>query len=138
MAVSLYTRAYQTTEAETADPRHTLVLLFDGLVRLLHQAHRAMSQGQHEAQCESIVRAQRIVSTLMASLDRDAAVDLAQALWAAYNWVHSSLTEASIRDDLALLSEVLDVALSLREAWRGAEKELRQAEQTAPAGRQAA
>ena len=138
MAANLYARTYQTMEAESADPRHTLVLLYDGLVRYLYQARQAMAQGQYETQCDNTVRAQRIVSTLMSSLDREVAPELAQTLWGMYNWMHGRLTEASIHDDVELLGEILGVAQGLREAWRRAEKEVRQAEQAQTAPRQAA
>lgn len=125
MAANLYARTYQTTEAASADPRHTLVLLFDGLVRFLYQAREAMSVGLHEAQCENVIRAQRILSTLMASLDRNVAPELAETLWGMYNWMHGALTEASIRDDVEALGEVVETAEGLRAAWRRAEQELR-------------
>jgi flagellar secretion chaperone FliS len=129
MAANLYARTYQDMEAASADPRHTLVLLFDGLVRYLYQAQTAMSGGDHETQCENVVRGQRILSTLMTSLDRTVAPELADSLWAMYNWMHRKLTEASIRDDVAALEDVLQTAEGLREAWRRAEKDARQGEQ---------
>lgn len=120
MGASLYTRAYETATAQSTDPRHTLVLLMEGLVRFLHQAREAMQRADHEGQCESIIRAQRILSTLMMSLDRDAAPELSANLWGLYSWMHGGLTEACIHSDDAMLAEVLQAATGLHEAWRQA------------------
>ena len=136
MGVTLYARTYQAAAAETPDPRHALVLLTEGVVRFLHQAREAMRQGDCHGQCDGIVRAQRIISTLMSSLDRDAAPELTAGLWGTYSWMHNSLTEASIRDDETLLEEVLGVATGLHDAWRQARQEL--AQQETPAAQRAA
>jgi flagellar secretion chaperone FliS len=114
-------RAYQTTEAATADPRHLVVLLFDAMVRDLHRAREAMADGDHEAQCQGILRTQRVLSALLTALDEGADPLLARRLFALYNWLHGKLTEASVGDDLALLDEVADIVTAQRDAWRQAE-----------------
>lgn len=136
MGVTSCARTYQAALVETPDPRHALLLLTESVVRLLHQAREAMRQGDCHGQCDRIVRTQRIISTLMSSLDRDVAPELTAGLWATYSWMHNSLTEASIRDDEALLEEVLEVATGLHDAWRQARQAL--AEQEAAAVRTAA
>ena len=118
-------RAYQTTEAATADPRHLVVLLFDGMVRYLHRAREAMARGDHEAQCQSILRTQKILSALATALDEDVEPLFARRLFALYNWLHGKLTEASVGDDLALLEEVAGIVTAQRDAWRQAEANCR-------------
>jgi flagellar protein FliS len=126
MAVAYSARAYQDTTADTADQNQTLVLLFEGAVRFLARALQAMRHKDYEAQCESIVRVQRIFSTLMCSLDRTAAPELADNLWSTNDWIHASLTEASLRDNEELLQQVLEVVSELCEAWRQARRSLTQ------------
>jgi flagellar secretion chaperone FliS len=126
MAVAYSARAYQDTTADTADQNQTLVLLFEGAVRFLARALQAMRRKDYEGQCEGIVRAQRIFSTLMCSLDRAAAPELAAGLWSTYEWIHASLTEASLHDDEELLEQVLEVVSDLCEAWRQARRNLSQ------------
>lgn len=133
MAANPYsTRAYQTTAVDTSDRNHQVVLLFDAAVCFLYQARVGMEIGNYHAHCEGILRTQRILSALMMALDKEIGGELAEHLFGLYNWLHHTLTEASIADDLALLGEALAVIKSLRDAWRQAEQNLRsgQAEAT--------
>ena len=125
-AIAYSTKAYQTAEAHAADPNHLVVLMFDSAVRFLHRAMAAMRAGDCEGQCTYIIRTQRIFSTLMASLDLNVEPQLASGLFNLYNWIHGNLTEASIRDDLQLLEEIITIASSLQNAWRQAEANCRQ------------
>ena len=118
-------RVYQTTDADSADPYHQVVLLFDAAVRFLHNAREAMDRGDYECQCEEIIRAQRIFSTLMASLDVTVEPQFTHPLWYLYNHVQARLAEAGMQGDLALMDETLALAASLRDAWRQAEINLR-------------
>jgi len=128
MGINLYARTYQSAAQESPDERQTLVLLVEGLVRFLHQARDAMERGDNYEQCDRISRALRIISTLMASLDHAVAPELTNGLFRTYAWMHRSLTDASIRDDLSLLDEVLEVATLLHDTWRQAKLQLAQAE----------
>ena len=128
MAATLYARAYQTATTEAADPQQTLLLLLRGALRFLHQAREAMQRGDHEGQCDGIVRTQRIISALMTSLDRTLAPELAESLGSTYAWMHSRLTEASILDDQVLLEQVLECLTKLHEAWAQARRNLAEEE----------
>jgi len=130
--ITYSTKLYQQADVQTADKSHQLILLFDSAVRFLHQARDAMEAGNCEMQCTNIVRTQRIVSALMAALEPEFNPELAQSLWAMYNWIHANLTEASIKDDIILLGEILEIMTSLRDAWRQAAVQARE-EVSAPA-----
>lgn len=118
-------KAYQTTAVDTADRKHTVVLLYDAVVRFLCGARQAMETKDYEHQCENILRAQKIIATLMGALDRDTNPEFADNLWQLYNWLHANLTECGIRDDVALLDQVIDIVTRLRDAWRDAELQTR-------------
>ena len=120
-ATSYSSRAYQAAAVGTADPRHLVVMLFDAAVRFLHEAREAMEKGDCEGQCSAIVRVQKILSTLMSSLNLDIAPALGGGLWQLYNYIHSRLSEASMRDDLAILGEAIELTTCLRDTWRQAE-----------------
>lgn len=125
MAVNLCTRMYQNTAADTADPNHTVVLLFEGAVRFLHQAQAAMQQKNYEDQCDNIIRVQRILSVLLTALDETVDPQICLALRGTYTWLHANLTEASLNDDLELLAVIIGILVNLRDAWRHAEQNVR-------------
>jgi flagellar secretion chaperone FliS len=130
MSATIYARTYQTVATDAADPRETLVLLFEGAVRFLHQAREAMVRKDYEGQSQGIIRTQRIISTLMTSLDATHAPELTQGLCTAYAWMHGSLTEANIRDDLELLDAVLECVEKMHRAWVQARQSLVEEEQS--------
>lgn len=133
MAASAYSaRAYQSTEVGTSDPNHQVVLLFDAAVRFLHRAKAGIEAGDHFAQCEAILRTQKILSTLMAALDTKSDPTLGESLFRLYNWLYANLTEASIHDNVELLDAVLQIVTNLRDAWRQAEQNLRVERAEAP------
>jgi flagellar secretion chaperone FliS len=121
-------QAYQATEAATADPRHLVVLLFDAMVRFLHRAREATVQGDRYEQCQGVLRAQKILSALLAALNPGVEPAFVDGLFALYNWLHGKLTEAGMSDDPALLDEILAIVTQLRDAWRQAEVNCRQSE----------
>jgi flagellar secretion chaperone FliS len=128
MAAAYSTQAYQNTEVGTSDPNHQVVLLFDAAVRFIHRAKAGMESGDHYAQCEAVLRTQKILSTLMAALDTKASPELGESLFVLYNWLYANLTEASVHDNVELLGEVLVIVTNLRDAWRQAEQNLRMGE----------
>ncbi len=110
--------AYRRVQTDTAGPEETVVLVFDGMLRLLYQARTAMSERDLEGQGEAIVGIQRILSVLADALDDTADPDLAAALRATYTRMINQLMEANIRDDLGLLDGVIARTQQLAQAWR--------------------
>lgn len=110
--------AYRQVQVDSASPEETVVLLFEGMVRFLHQAREAMETAQFERQSELIGRVQRILSELTCALDERTDEALVTALRCSYATMYNRLVEANIRDDLATLDEVLEMAARFARAWR--------------------
>lgn len=110
--------AYRQVQVDSASPAQTVVLLFEGMVRFLHQAREAMETAQFERQSELIGRVQRILSELTCALDDAPDEALATALRCSYATMYNRLVEANITDDVAALDEVLDMAARFAQAWR--------------------
>ncbi|MCE5217344.1 flagellar export chaperone FliS [bacterium] len=112
--------AYRQMQTETAGPEETVVLLFDGMVRILYRARDAMSAGRLEEQSAEIGRAQRILSELSCALDSSQDEALVGALRCTYTSMYNRLCEANLSDDLAALEDVLALAERFSQAWRTA------------------
>lgn len=111
---------YRQMQTETASPEQCVVLLFEGMVRFLHQAREAMQTGRYEDQSHLISRAQRILSELTAALDPAPDEALVISLRCCYTAMYNRLMEANIANDLAALDEVVDLARRFACAWRSA------------------
>lgn len=126
--------AYRQVQVESASPEETVVLLFDGMVRFLHQAREAMAVGELERQSNLIGRVQRILTELTCALDASADEALVVSLRCSYTAMYNRLVEANIKDDLAALDEVIGLAERFAGAWRTALENVTSDTQAAAAG----
>jgi flagellar secretion chaperone FliS len=108
---------YQRSQVLTASRENLLVMAYDGILRFLCLAERAMDQKHLEQQHENICKAQRIILELLHSLDPSANEQLATALARLYRYFNDRLIIANVNDDKNALLEVTRHITELREAW---------------------
>lgn len=111
---------YRQMQTDTASREQAVVMLFEGMVRILHQAREAMQTARYEDQSGAISRAQRILSELTAALDPTPDEALVVSLRCCYTAMYNRLMEANISDDIAALDEVIALAERFARAWRTA------------------
>lgn len=116
--------AYLNVKTQATGPEETLVLLFDGMVRILRLARVSMEARDLEEQSAQIGRAQRILTELTGALHEPSDPALVVALRATYNHMYNRLVDANVKDDLAALDEVTELADRLAQAWRTALKQI--------------
>ena len=90
MGINPYTQ-YQRTQIETADQGKLLLMLYEGALRFLGRARKALQDEDPEASNNNLVRVQDIVAELMASLDLEAG-EVAASLFRLYEYMHYLLT----------------------------------------------
>jgi flagellar protein FliS len=107
---------YQEAQIETASQGRLILMLYDGALRFITQAHQAMVEKRFQESHKSILRAEEIVTELMACLKLDAG-DIAKNLFRLYEYYNWRLIQANIKRDPGMLLEVQGHLRSLREAW---------------------
>ncbi len=115
--------AYQASYAATASPGQLVVMLYDGAQRFLEEAARAYRSGDAQAGDRAVVRAERVLLELMASLDLR--YEVAGQLLALYRFMFQQLADARRLKDAAILDRVRGWLGELREAWAQAERQSR-------------
>jgi flagellar protein FliS len=113
--------AYQSvamTTAETRDPHELVKLLFVGLTDRIALARNALEKGDREARAIAVTKAQKILFGLRDSLDFEAGGELAINLDSWYDYCLRRLTRAHAREDDEIFAEVMDLMVSIREAWK--------------------
>ena len=98
-------------------------MLYDGLVTALKQAIPACEQKQVQKAHDDLMKAQEIITQLMATLNME--YEIAGNLYQLYDYYTRRLIQANLKKDPAIVEEVLGMVLKLRSAWATAEKELR-------------
>lgn len=115
---SAYAQVGIETGVAAASPHKLILMLFDGAIMALGTAQRHMSEGDIPAKGQNISKAIEIITNgLRASLDLEAGGELAERLYALYDYMTVRLLHANLHNDLAAIEEVSRLLGELRSAW---------------------
>jgi flagellar protein FliS len=110
---------YLTDSVNTASPAKLLIMLYDRLVRDLHQGEEALRNGNREQAGELLTHAQDIILELRTTLDVDAWSGAA-GLASLYGWLLTELIGANVGRDADRVAACRALVEPLRDAWREA------------------
>ena len=113
---------YGAVKVTTSSPGQLLVMLYDGLLRYLRDAHAAMTARQRARAGERIGRAQAVLRELLGTLDPTHAPLLCERLQAVYLFCGSHLLRANLEQNADKILEVTNILTPLRDAWAEAVK----------------
>lgn len=108
---------YVETQVNTLTPEGLILMAYDGAIRFARTAREKMQAGKLDEQSRNIVKVQKILLELIASLDPKPNPTLADHLDRLYRYMFDRLTHANIRDDIKALEEVISALAELRSAW---------------------
>jgi flagellar secretion chaperone FliS len=113
---------YKTVGLETsvasANPHQLVSLLFEALLQSLAAAKGAVLNGDIPAKGRAINRAVRILEEgLKAGLDTDRGGELAANLRNLYDFCILRITEANLKQDAAILDEVIRLIHPVSDGW---------------------
>ncbi len=107
-----------STAHETRDPHELVQLLFIGLTDRIAMARAALAKGDRGARAIAVTKAQKILFGLSDSLDFKAGGELALSLDSLYDYCIRRLTSAHANEDDGIFSEVMDLMVTIRDAWK--------------------
>ncbi|MGE0201501.1 MAG: flagellar export chaperone FliS [Candidatus Melainabacteria bacterium] len=113
-------RQYQRQAIETASPEEILLMLYDGAIRFLVIARKAMDANDLETVHKNLIKTQDILVEFMTSLDMDIGGEVAVNLFKLYEYLHHQLVQANIKKDPARVDEVLEHLRKLKDTWEQA------------------
>lgn len=123
---------YLASEVLDASPAKLQLLLVEGAMRSAEKARAHWQAGENDLACQSLIRAQEIVTQMTAGLDRDAAPDIAPRLAAVYLFVFRTLVQANLERSEKLLGDALRVLTIERDTWRAVCEQLKRSSVEAP------
>ncbi len=109
---------YEETAVTTQNSGRLVVMLYDGAIKFLKQAVKALQAGDMEVKARNIGRAREIIFELNTVLDMDAGGEVAQNLRTLYNFMNKHLTGANINNDVQAIREVIGLMEELNQGWR--------------------
>lgn len=121
-ATKNFAQNYATVGVETgvaaASPHKLILMLFDGALLALSSATTHMAEHNINEKGKSLSKAiDIIINGLRASLDLEVGGELAERLYALYDYMSARLLHANLHNDAAAIEEVSRLLGELKAAW---------------------
>lgn len=111
-------QAYQQNSVLTASPQELTFMLYNGCVKFIKMAKRAMLEKNFQEKNTNIIKAQNIVNELRATLNLD--MEVSKNMDQLYEYMYTRLIEANTKNDVEILDEVEIYARDMRDTWKQA------------------
>lgn len=115
---------YQTLAVNTLTSGELIVLLYDEMTLRMNKAILCIRQKQFSDAHNHIVRAEKIISYLVETLDMR--YPISKNLNKLYDYINRELIRANINKDIAILEELIPMVTDLKDTWKQADLITRQ------------
>jgi flagellar protein FliS len=109
--------AYQQVEVTSRSPLELVVMLYDGALGALRQAHESMLRQDVAGKREPMHKALEIVQHLQNTLNMEAGGEIAVQLDQLYRDVVTLVLEANVQSDPEPLSRAIRLLATVRDGW---------------------
>ncbi|MGP4077716.1 flagellar export chaperone FliS [Halobacillus sp. K22] len=109
-------QTYQNNSVETASPGELTLMLYNGCLKFIKSAKKAIENKEIEKKNTNIQKAQNIIRELMVTMDQD--YEVAKEIMSLYDYMNLRLMEANINNDLEILEEVQGLTEEFRDTWK--------------------
>ncbi|WP_010286845.1 flagellar export chaperone FliS [Kurthia massiliensis] len=116
MSVQNAYNAYKQNSVNTASPGELTLMLYNGCIKFIHQAKKSIEAKDIPNRNKYIQKAQAILNELMSTLNMD--IPVSQNMFNLYEYMYHQLTQANIKNDVAILDEVEGMAVEFRDTWK--------------------
>jgi flagellar protein FliS len=110
--------AYQRTAIGTQSRGRLIVLLYDGAIKFMKLAIKALEEGDFAAKGQYLSRAQDVINELNAVLDMEGGGEIAQNLRRLYFFMNRRLWDANAKRDPQIIGEVITLMEELNQSWK--------------------
>ncbi len=118
MAINNPYQTYQQNSVTTASPQELTLMLYNGCLKFIKLAKRAMEEGKFEEKNTNLIKAQAIIQEFQITLDRD--IEISEGLSRLYEYINFRLVEANMKNDMAALEDAENQVKELRDTWKEA------------------
>ncbi|WP_285397584.1 flagellar export chaperone FliS [Lysinibacillus sp. fls2-241-R2A-57] len=108
--------AYKQNSVTTASPGELTLMLYNGCLKFLHKAKLSIQEKNIQEKNTNLIKAQAIISELMATLNMD--IEVSKNMFALYEYMNHRLVEANIQNDIAFIEEVEGLVTEFRDTWK--------------------
>lgn len=116
MAIGNPYQAYQQNSVNTASPGELTLMLYNGCLKFIMLAKKAIDTGDTEERNTNIQKAQNIVQELMVTLNME--VDVSHQMMSLYDYIYRRLIAANVKNDKQALEEAEELITEFRDTWK--------------------
>jgi len=116
MVVQNAYNAYQQNSVTTASPGELTLMLYNGALKFLNKANQAITDKNISEKNTNIQKAQAIINELNVTLNMD--YPISKQMYALYDYMNRRLIEANIKNDKAIVDEVIGLTTEFRDTWK--------------------
>lgn len=110
-------KEYLERQVQNSSPAERVVLAYDGAIRFLMKARKAIEEKNIEARFINNKKGADIISYLMETLDLEQGGEIAENLRRIYFYMLRRLVEVDVKNDVEPLDEVIGQLRELRASW---------------------
>lgn len=111
---------YRKVSVETVSSGKLLLMLYDGAIKNIDTAQKAIKDQDMNTAHQQLVNAQDILMELMCTLDMN--YEVSHSLYSLYEYFYYQLVQANLKKDADILNEVRAFLTDLRNVWEEAAK----------------
>ncbi len=115
--INAYRKGNLKQDIATADPHKLTLMLMQGALDRIAYAKGAMERKDFAAKSDYLSRVTAILMNLRDTLDLDVGGEVAQNMYALYDYMVERISEGHVRNDLNMLDEVISLLTPIRDAW---------------------
>lgn len=117
---NIYSENYLKNQIESATREQLLIMFYDGAIRFVTRAKKAIKENNIEQRNYCISKASAIIAELSVTLDHEIGGKIAADLEALYDFMGRELIKANIHNNLDSLETVMKLLTELRKVWKQA------------------
>lgn len=109
-------KAYEQNSVVQSTPAELTLMLYNGCLKFLSQSKTAIEAGDIALKNTNLQKAQAILRELSVNLDMS--VPISESLLSLYDYMVNRLVEANLKNDLAIIDEVVSLVTEFRDTWK--------------------
>ena len=133
-ALKQYANVSKRTGVEDATPHQLIMMLYDGALESLMTAIGCIERKDFAGKGQALGKAITIVGGLQGFLDMEKGGDVAKNLDRLYDYIGVRLYDATLKNDVAIVNEVVGLLKTVREGWEGIRDEANRMHQQTKSG----
>ena len=124
--INAYKKGSLKQDITTADPHRLTLMLMQGALDRMAYAKGCMERKDLAGKSEHLSRVSAILLNLRDTLDLNVGGEVAQNLYALYEFMVQRLLDANVQNSLQIMDEVINLLLPIKTAWASIPEDAKQ------------